>query len=58
MGSRWLPHKNKRKEVLHEYYSNLLGMAQPREFIHNLDECHRNVVDLSDLDLPILEEEV
>jgi hypothetical protein len=50
-------HEQKQK-VLHEYYSNLLGMAQQRELTLNLDECQKNVVDLSDLDLPITDEEV
>jgi hypothetical protein len=47
-----------KQEVLHEYYSKLLGMAQQRHFTLNLEGCHRNDVDLGDLDLPITDEEV
>ena len=47
-----------KQEVLHNFYSNLLGYAPQRRFTLRLEECHRAPIDLSALELPFSEEEV
>lgn len=44
--------------MLHEFYSNLMGYAPQRRLTLNLEECHRNGADLSDLEQPFTEKEV
>jgi hypothetical protein len=57
-GEQVITSHEQKQEVLHEYYSNLLRMAHQRHFTLNLEGCHRNDVDLGDLDLPITDDEV
>jgi hypothetical protein len=47
-----------KQEVLHDFYSNLLGCAPQRRLTLKLEECHRAPIDLSALELPFTEEEV
>ena len=47
-----------KQEVLFDFYSNLLGIAKPRELTVDLEACHKRDIDLSSLDLPITEAEV
>jgi hypothetical protein len=46
------------QEVLNGFFSNLLGAKIHRPFTLDLVNCHRNAVDLSDLEIPFSEKEV
>jgi hypothetical protein len=50
--------QHEKKEAVWEFYNQLLGTAGQRDFTLNLEALHQRVVDLSDLDESISEEEL
>jgi len=46
------------KQVMHNFYENLIGKVADRSFSLNLHSFHRAASELSMLDSPITEEEV
>jgi hypothetical protein len=57
-GERVVTSHEQKQEVLHDFYSNLLGCVPQRRLALKLEECHRAPIDLSALELPFTEEEV